>query len=218
MEPPYPVSLDDGWIDAELAAEFPELKLRTVAVACRPGASPPGLREQLRHVSDRMNGAKAIKLRRDPVPSAYRVFYRLVGLDPDQTLTPVEQAARGRLFHGDYRAGGLVEDTLLLSLVETGVPVYAFDEDRLAGPLGLRPAARGERLGQGEYDPDLLPGRLVLADPERPVAVLFGAGAPESEVTRATRRVRLVAVGVEGVPAIHVEEALFGAAELLQGR
>lgn len=218
MESPYPVSLDDGWIAAELAEEFPELKLRTVAVPCRPGSSPQGLREQLRHVSDRMSGAKAIKLRRDPVPSAYRVFYRLVGLDPDQTLTPVEQAALDRLFHGDYRAGGLVDDALLLSLVETGVPVYAFDEESLGGPLGLRPASSRERLGRGEYDPDLLPGRLVLADPERPVGILFGAIAPENRVTRRTRRIRLVAVGVAGVPAIHVEEALFGAAELLQGR
>ena len=114
-ESPYPVSLDDGWIAAGLAEEFPDLKLRTLAVPCVPGASPTGLRQQLAYVSDRMTGAKAIKLRRDPVPSAYRVFYRLVGLDPDQTLTPVEQAALDRLFHGDYRAGGLVEDALLLA-------------------------------------------------------------------------------------------------------
>ncbi len=218
MSSPYPVSLDDGWISADLAEEFPELKLRTVGVPYVPGPSTDGLRQQLRYVSDRMTGAKAIKLRRDPVPSAYRVFYRLVGLDPDQTLTPVEQAALDRLFHGDYRAGGLVEDALLLSLVETGVPVYAVDEGALAGPVGLRPAVAGERLGGGEYDPDLRPGRLVLADPERPVGVLFGAMAPEVRVTKRTRAVRLMAVGVAGVPGIHVEEALFGAAELLQGR
>ncbi len=217
-ESPYPVSLDDGWIATELAEEFPDLKLRTLAVPCVPGPSPAGLRQQLAYVSDRMNGAKAIKLRRDPVPSAYRVFYRLVGLDPDQTLTPVEQAALERLFHGDYRAGGLVDDALLLSLVETGVPVCAFDEDTLAGPVGVRPAVAGERLGRGEYDPDLRPGRLVLADTERPVGVLFGRVAPEQQVTRRTRTVRLLAVGVAGVPGIHVEEALFAAAELLQGR
>ncbi len=215
---PYPVSLDDGWIAAGLAEEFPDLKLRTLAVPCVPGASPTGLRQQLAYVSDRMTGAKAIKLRRDPVPSAYRVFYRLVGLDPDQTLTPVEQAALDRLFHGDYRAGGLVEDALLLSLVETGVPVYAVDEDTLAGPVGVRPAVAGERLGRGEYDPDLLPGRLVIADTERPVGVLFGATAPEHRVGKRTRTVRIIAVGVAGVPGIHVEEALYAAAELLQGR
>lgn len=212
----FPVSLDDGWIDAELAAEFPELRVATVGVGCVPGATPPGVRHQLRHLSDRMNGAKAIRLRRDPVPSAYRVFYRLVGLDPDATLTPVEEAALGRLFHGDYRSTGRVEDALLLALVETGVPVYAIDEETLTGPLGLRPARAGERLGTGEHEGDLPPGRLVLADPERPVGVLFGPLAPRCRVTRASRRVRLVAVGVAGVPRIHVEEALFTCAEALQ--
>lgn len=211
----FPVSLDDGWIDVALAEEFPELKLRTVGVDCTPGKSSPGLREQLRYVSDRMTGAKAIKLRRDPIPSAYRVFYRLVGLDPDATLTPIEQAARERLFHGDYHSSGLVDDALLLALVETGVPVYAVDEATLCGPLGLRPAQAGERLGDGEYDSDLPPGRLVLADPEQPVGVLFGEIAAGHRVSRGSRRVRLVAVGVEGVPRIHVEEALFACAEAL---
>lgn len=216
MSSPYPVSVDDGWIAAPLAEEFPELKLRTVGVDCVPGRSPAGLREQLRYVSSRMTGAKAIKLRRDPIPSAYRVFYRMVGLDPDQTLTPVEQATLERLFHGDYRSTGLLDDALLLALVETGVPVYALDEATLAGPVGLRASTAGERLGRGEHAPDLVPGRLVVADPERPVGVLFGPVAPENRVTSESRRVRLLAVGVAGVPAIHVEEALFACAEALQ--
>lgn len=211
-----PVSLDDGWIDAELAAEFPELRLATVGVACVPAASPLGLRQQLRHLSDRINGARAIRLRRDPVPSAYRVFFRLVGLDPDATLVGVEQAALDRLLSGDYRSAGLVDDALLLALVETGVPVYAIDEATLSGPLGVRPARAGERLGQGPYDPDLVPGRLMLADAERPVGVLLGPVAPEHRVTGASRSLRLVAVGVAGVPRIHVEEALFGCAEALR--
>lgn len=212
----FPVSLDDGWVDADVAAEFPELVLRTARVPCVPGRSSEGVRRQLRHVSDRMTGAKAIKLRRDPVPSAYRVFYRLVGLDPDETLTPVEQAALDRLFRGHYRAAGLVDDALLLALVETGVPVYAVDDATLEGPIGVRPARRGERLGEGEHDPDLVPGRLVLADPVRPVGVLFGDISSTHRVTRESRQLRLVAVGVAGVPRIHVEEALFACAQALQ--
>ena len=48
------------------------------------------------------------------------------------------------------------------------------DAATLSGPLGVRPARAGERLGQGPYDRDLVPGRLVLADAERPVGALFG--------------------------------------------
>ncbi len=212
----FPTDLDDGWIDAELAAEFPDLKLRTAAVPTVAAGPSEGVREQLRFVSDRMSGARAIKLRRDPIPSAYRVFYRHVGLDPDKTLTPVEQAALGRLFHGGYSGGDRVGDALLLALVETGVPIYAVDEETLAGPLGVRPARAGERLGTGEHDPDLRPGRLVVADPDQAVAALFGDVAPAFRVTKRCRTVRLLAVGVAGVPRIHVEEALFACAEALQ--
>lgn len=212
----FPVCLDDGWVASAVAAELPGLLLRTARVECVPGRSPDGLRHQLRLLSDRMNGARAIKLRSDPVPQAYRICFRLVGLDPDVTLTPVEQAAKERLFHGDHRSRGLVSDALLLALVETGVPVYAFDEAALAGPLGVRAARSGERLGAGEYADEVTPGRLVVADPEGVVGVLFGAPAPERRVTATTRAVRLVAVGVAGVPRIHVEEALFCCAEALR--
>ena len=43
-----PASLDEGWIDAELAAEFPELRLATTGVQCVPGRSVEGVRAQLR--------------------------------------------------------------------------------------------------------------------------------------------------------------------------
>lgn len=212
----FPVSLDDGWVTAAVADGLPGLLLRTARVDCVPGPSPEGLRRQLRLLSDRMTGARAIRLRSDPVPQAYRVCFRLIGMDPDVTLTPVEQAAKERLFHGGHRSRGLVEDAQLLALVETGVPVYAFDDAALAGPLGVRAVLAGERLGTGEHAGDLTPGRLVVADPEGVVGVLFGMTAPERRVTAATGVVRLVAVGVEGVPRIHVEEALFVCAEALR--
>ncbi len=210
-----PVSLDDGWIDAELAEEFPDLRLATVVVDWVHGGSPPGLQARLRMEATRMNGARAIRLRRDPIPSAYRVFFRLIGLDPDHTPTPIEEAALRRLMHGGYESRGWVHDALLLALVETGVPVYAVDESTLDGPAGLRPARAGERLGTGEYANDLPLGRLVLADSARPLGVLFGALAAEHAPSAATRRLRLLAVGVAGVPAIHVEEALWACAEAL---
>src|SRR3712207_7842099 len=40
--------------------------------------------------------------------------------------------------------------TLFRSLIETGVPVWALDDAKVDGPLGIRPAADDERLGRGE--------------------------------------------------------------------
>jgi DNA/RNA-binding domain of Phe-tRNA-synthetase-like protein len=209
--------LEDGWVERELAAEFPELRLVSLAVPARHGRTPPGLRERLAVLSARFHGARAVQLRREPVPAAYRVFFRHAGLDPDRQRTPVEEAAVSRLVRGGFGGrGGIVEDALLLGLVETGVPVWALDDGRRDGPLGLRAARAGERLGDGELAADLGPGRLVVADARGPVAVLFGAIAPGHEPARRSERLRLCAVQVPGVPAIHVEEALWLCAEALE--
>ena len=210
-------ALEEGWIDRELALEFPALRI--VSVLARnpspPARTPSVLRERLALLADRFHGARALTLRREPVPAAYRVFFRHVGLDPDAQRTPVEAAALDRLVQGGFVSHGALEDALLVALVETGVPVWAVDDARLDGPLGLRGARAGERLGEGEYADDLAPGRVLVADATRPVAVLFGDIAPERRPDRHSTRLRLFAVAVPGVPALHVEEALFGCTEAL---
>jgi DNA/RNA-binding domain of Phe-tRNA-synthetase-like protein len=208
-------ALEEGWVDRELAHEFPELRLVSV-VAPAPGhRAPSPLRERLALLADRFHGARALTLRREAVPSAYRVFFRHVGLDPDTQRTPVEAAALDRLVHGGFASRGALEDALLVAVVETGVPVWALDDARSEGPLGLRGARAGERLGEGEYAADLAPGRLVVADARGPVAVLFGDVAADCRPHRESARLRLFTVAVPGVPALHVEEALFGCADAL---
>jgi DNA/RNA-binding domain of Phe-tRNA-synthetase-like protein len=206
---------EEGWVGRELALEFPELRLVSVAAPAPGRRTPSPLRERLDLLADRFHGARALTLRREPVPHAYRVFFRQVGLDPDAQRTPVEAAALDRLVQGGFASRGPLEDALLVAVVETGVPVWAVDDDRLDGPLGLRGAAPGERLGDGEYAADLAPGRIVVADAAGPVAVLFGDVAPSRRPARDSGRLRLFAVAVPGVPALHVEEALFGCAEAL---
>lgn len=200
---------EEGWVDHEVAAEFPGLHLHSVALDARPGRSPRALKMQLRMLSDRFHGAQAITMRNAPVPHAYRVFFRGVGMDPDATRTPIEAAALERLRHGGFQARNLVDDSLLIALVETGVPIWALDDAGLDGPLGIRPARPGERLGSGELAPDLAAGRLTVADAAGPVAELFGPIAASHLPTSDTTRMRLFSVQVAGVPAIHVEEALW---------
>ena len=204
-----------GWVDAEVADEFPELRLFELAVDARPGRTPRSVQERLRYLSSRFRGPQAVAQRQQPVPWAYRVFYRQVGLDPDADRTPAEAAMLDRLMHGGFKSDNLLDDALLVALVETGVPIWALDAAKVDGTLGVRVAAEGEHLGRAEDAPPVPAGRLVVADARSPLAVLFGELAPGHGVTRDTASMRLFSVQVAGVPAIHVEEALFQCSEIL---
>jgi DNA/RNA-binding domain of Phe-tRNA-synthetase-like protein len=202
-----------GWVDAALADELPELVLWTL-VAGEPPArrSPPEVRQRLGMLASRFRGGEAVELRRRPVPHAYRVFFRQIGLDPDDQRTPVEEVAMRRLMHGGFESHGTLDDALLLAVVETGVPMWALDDATLDGPLGIRAARAGEQRPRADGFADDLPaGRLVVADAAGPVAVLFGDPDAKHCVTRHTRSIRLFALQVAGVPDVHVEEAFWTA-------
>ncbi len=204
-----------GWVDAGLAQELPELALWTLVAGDPPARrSPPEVRQRLGLLASRFRGGEAVELRRRPVPHAYRVFFRQIGLDPDDQRTPVEEAAMRRLMHGGFESHGALEDALLLALVETGVPIWALDDATLDGPLGIREARSGEQRPRPDgFADDLPPGRLVVADAAGPVAVLFGDPDARHAVTRRTERIRLFTLQVGGVPDVHVSEALWTAIE-----
>ncbi|TMM01648.1 MAG: hypothetical protein E6G10_12345 [Actinobacteria bacterium] len=193
--------LAEGWVADDVRDEFPELRLRTMAVERGSGKTPPEVRDRLRMLSDRFRGAQAIALRRSPIPSAYRVFFRHVGLDPDTTRTPVEEAAVQRLVKGGFAATNLLDDALLIALVETGIPLWAVDADRAREPLGIGTA------------PD---GRLAVCDADGPLATLFGPVAEGHGVTWETARMLIYTVQVPGVPGIFVDEAMWTCLGVLQ--
>lgn len=207
--------LEAGWIAEELRVEFPELRLVTTTVDARPSRSPEEVKERLRVLSNRWTGQKAVALRQQPIPWAYRVFFRQVGIDPDEHRTPVEAYALERMRAGGFQSRNVLEDALTIATVETGVPVIAFDDEPLDGPLGLRLSAPDERLG-GDGRP-LSSRQVVVADAERSVAVLFADFAEGHGVTPRTRRMRLAAVQVKGVPDVSVDEALWTVAETVLG-
>jgi DNA/RNA-binding domain of Phe-tRNA-synthetase-like protein len=206
------LDLEEGWVEAELAEEFPEIGLVHMALGARPARSPREVKQRLRALADRYTGGKVIHMRQDSVPWAYRVFSRQVGIDPDTDRTPVERIALERLRHGGLKSENLVDDALTIAIAETGVPVFALDADKVEGEPGLRLARPGERLT--ELRP-LSARQLVVADDRRPVAVVLGEVSPEAGVTPATRSMILCALRVKGVPPIAVEEALWTAAEIL---
>jgi DNA/RNA-binding domain of Phe-tRNA-synthetase-like protein len=210
-----------GWQAAEIERELPGLRLLVSELIVGrqeslTGDSPPDIEARMRELSNRVRGARAISIRREPVPAAYRVFSRHIGMDPDIERTPIEAAVLERMLRGGFLTGGLLEDVLLIALIDTGVPVWALDAEQLDGPLGIRAATEGEPLGRSS-DPPLLPeGRLVIADASSPVAVLFGDLAPGHRARASSRRLALCGLQVPGVPGLYVEEALWTAARALQ--
>jgi AcrR family transcriptional regulator len=180
-----PLALARAPVANDLRADFPELALWITDVAAKPAKSPDPVRRRMRAAGDRLTGADAIGTRSESTPWAYRVFARRVGIDPDEAERPVEAA-------------------------ETGVPVLAFDADRIEGELWLRRAEPGERVGDRAIDA----GRPVLADRTRVIAVPFGPDDPETAVTRGTKRMTFVALQVKGVPDVGVEESLWTVVEI----
>ena len=187
-----------GLVAPAVAAEHPGLRLAWTEVAATPGRTPADVRARLRGLADRMHGGEAIALRTREVPHAYRVFFRHVGLEPDEVRTPIEDQVLRRMVEGGLRSQDLVSDAITVAVLETGVGLWAFDAAELAG---------APRIGEEG-------GRLVLADEEGELAVLFGAPR-RAVVTKATRRIALLAVAVPGVADLFVEEALWIATGIL---
>jgi DNA/RNA-binding domain of Phe-tRNA-synthetase-like protein len=96
------------------------------------------------------------------------------------------------------------------------VALRAFDAERLEGAVSLRLAEPGERLGGAGIE--LPEGTLVIADERSSVGLIFGETAPDREATRDTRQVAICALGVQGVPMISIEEAIWSAAGVLSGQ
>ena len=177
---------EQGWVAPHIAAEFPGLGLAWVEVDGRPARSPEPVLQRLRDLSDRFYGSHAIHMRERPIPWAYRVFFRQIGLDPDRTRTPVEQLALDRLHDGAFASRGMPADALTIATVETGVALRAFDAAQLNGRLCIRDSAPGESL-PGKPG-KLAQGTLTIADERAPLELLFGA----------SRRRRVAGVGDAG--------------------
>jgi DNA/RNA-binding domain of Phe-tRNA-synthetase-like protein len=198
---------EPGWVAPRLAAEFPGLGISWVEVDGRPGRSPEAIGRRLRDLSDRFYGAHAIHLRERPIPWAYRVFFRQIGLDPDRSRTPVEQLALDRMREGGFVSRGLPRDAITIATIETGIALRAFDAERLRGPLCIRDSAPGESLPGRPGE--LAQGTLTIADERAPVGLLFGTTGEGHGVGRSTRRIAIAAIQVHGVPQIAVDEALW---------
>jgi DNA/RNA-binding domain of Phe-tRNA-synthetase-like protein len=206
--------LEAGWVAPELREEFPGLGLRYLLIEQGSGRAPRQVKKRLAALANRFSGPQAINLRHQPIPWAYRVFYRHIGLDPDEQQTPVEAIALDRMKRGGFISRSLLDDALTIAIIESGVALRAFDAGRVDGRLGIRPTETGEAL---EGRPGALPqGTLVIADEARPLGLLFGATAAGRGVNPSTASMLVCAVQVKGVPDVAVEEAIWLVADVIR--
>jgi DNA/RNA-binding domain of Phe-tRNA-synthetase-like protein len=202
-----------GWVEPALKAEFDGLGLTLAEVDAQSRRSPRGVKERLKHLSDITHGARALAQRREPIASAYRIFFRQIGIDPENFRPPAEAAMLERMRAGRFKSRNTLDDGLTVAIVETGVAMRAFDAAQIQGDLGLRVSRPQEKLGgDGLELPD---GTIVLADERHAVALVFGDTAPGRGVSQDTRRMLLCAIQVPGVPDISVEEALWICSDIL---
>ena len=99
-------------------------------------------------MAGRITGGHVVHMRQDPVPWAYRVLWRKVGLDPDVDRPPAEAIAVERLRAGTLESRNLLDDALVIATLETGVPVMAFDADRVGDRAGSAHHAAGREPGR----------------------------------------------------------------------
>jgi len=203
-----------GWVADDVSVELAGVGLHCLLVERGSGRSPRHVKDRLKVLAGRYSGAQAVNLRHQAIPWAYRVFFRHIGLDPDEQRTPVEEVALERMRKGGFPSVSLLDDALTIAIAESGVALRAFDADCVDGRLGIRLSAPEEPL---EGRPGDLPiGTLVIADEVRPIALLFGATGSGRGVSDKSKRTLLCAIQVRGVPDIAVEEALWLAAGVLR--
>ncbi len=206
-----------GEVAPEVADEHPELRLWWLPARVPGRRSPPEVVGRLQAMSNRLRGAQALALRSQPIPHAYRVFFRQIGLDPDVHRVPIEAVVVERLRAGEFKPYSWLQDAVTIAVMETHVPVWALDATGVRGPLRVRPAVAHEPLGRRDERAPWLPeGRLVIADDEGPLAVLFGDVAPGHLAGPKDPHVVLFSLSVAGVPLVSVAEALWTVTDTLE--
>jgi DNA/RNA-binding domain of Phe-tRNA-synthetase-like protein len=109
-------------------------------------------------------------------------------------------------------------DAYNLASALSGVPIAAFDADRLRGHLTMRMAQDGETFkGIGMKEAlALRANQVVIHDEEQLIAVYPYRDSDDSRVTPGTKRMHLVSCGVPGIGPDKVIKAYEMAAEFLE--
>jgi phenylalanyl-tRNA synthetase beta chain len=184
VTPNRPDALSHVGVARELAASF-KTRLRVQAPTCAERGGP---------VDD------LAKVTIEDVDGCPRYACRVI---EGVVIQPSPLWMVARLAACGIRSINTVVDVTNLIMMERGIPLHAFDYDKLgkeklsSGTSGraaiiVRSARAGERLKTlDDKDRELLETDLVIADPERAVALAGVMGGADTEVTPTTTRILL---------------------------
>ncbi len=182
-------------------------------------ATSPALEAFKPEAYARIRAAHTIEnVKDDPSYRAYRDFFWRVGIDPTKTRPASEALVRRVLAGRPLPAINTAVDAYNLASALSGVPIAAFDAERLRGGLTMRLAAEGEPFrGIGMKEPIALkPNQVVIADQEQLIAVYPYRDADDSKVTAGTKTMHIVSCGVPGIGQEQVLRAYEMCAEYLE--
>ena len=199
---------EQGWIAPDVAEEHPGLELLTwSSTTTWTSRSRPWAREWLARLSTRIDGPAVLNAFRDDAPAAHRVFWGRIGRDATKDRAPQEAAFYDRIAHGGFPVRDPLQDLLLVVLLETGVPIWALDGDRVSGDLGIRRSLTGELVGPGDAPPTR--PEPVVVDREGVVAEIGREPREPFRATHRSARTTFFCARVPGLPDLRVHEAVW---------
>jgi len=202
-------------VDSSLLQEFPGLRvhlIRIVEVNITNSSSAKVqmleslISEVTRSILQKYN---LEKLKDIPIFRTYRDFFWLVGIDPTKTRPAAEALTRRILSGKPFPRINILVDAYNLASVVSGVPIAAFDLDKVKGDLLMRRARVGETfLGIGMKQAEKLKGvEVVVSDEEKLIAVYPYRDSASSKVTENTKNILLMVCGVPKVEENDLEQA-----------
>ena len=202
-------------VDSNIAREFPGLRAYQVSVAdVQTNINQPSINlkinELLEATVENIKQQYTLESLKDNITiRAYRDFFWRVGIDPTK-IRPASEALIRRILSGKPfpRINTLVDAYNMASVI-SGIPIAAFDQEKLVGKLIMRRAKAGESfLGIGMKEALRLEGvEVVISDGEKLIAIYPYRDAAESMVADKTRNVLFLICGVPGVDEKTLEKA-----------
>lgn len=198
-------------IEEELNTKFRGLKAEYVIIeGVDVRRENQKLAEFKSEVFERVKGRWTLdQLRENPIFRAYRDFFWRIGVDPTK-IRPASEALMRRALRGRSIPNiNTLVDAYNLASIDSGIPLAAFDKDKIAGELFMREAvAKEEFYGIGMDKPVILNGgEVVLEDGEKLVAIYPYRDADISKITLNTRNLLLMICGVPNIDDSTIEEA-----------